>query len=71
MFDPESLILTGGIGYHQYDRILRMMRRVLQQTVPEEILKQIVFRKGVLGNDGVLIGAVSYVQGKEIMCMSS
>jgi len=71
MFDPESVILTGGIGYHQYDRILRMMRPVLQQTVPEEILKQIVFRKGVLGKDGVLIGAVSYVQGKVIMCMSS
>jgi len=71
LFDPESVILTGGIGYHQYDRITRLMRPVLQRTVPEEILKQIVFRKAVLGKDGVLIGAVSYVQRKVIMSKST
>jgi predicted NBD/HSP70 family sugar kinase len=67
MFDPEHVIVTGGIGYHQYDRIIALMIPTLEQTVPEEILRNVTFRKGILGKDGVLIGAISYVQRKALM----
>jgi predicted NBD/HSP70 family sugar kinase len=67
MFDPEHVILTGGIGYHQYERIIALMMPTLEQTVPEEILRNVTFCKGILGKDGVLIGAISYVQRKALM----
>jgi len=71
LLDPESVILTGGIGFHQYDRLIRMMWPALQRTVPEEMLDQIVFRKGALGKDGVLVGAVSYVHENVIVSTTS
>ena len=44
---------------------------VYKRQVAEEMVDQIVFRKGALGKDGVLVGAVSYVHENVIVSTTS
>jgi len=67
LLDPDVVVITGGIGYNQYDRILGLIMPVLKRTVPDEILERVTFKRGELGEMGVSLGAVCNVQRKVFM----
>jgi len=67
LLDPDVVVITGGIGYNQYDRILSLIMPVLKRTVPGEILERVTFKRGELGELGVSLGAVCNVQRKVFM----
>ncbi|SSC14084.1 ROK family protein [Mesotoga infera] len=67
LLDPDVVVITGGIGYNQYDRILSLIMPVLKRTVPGEILERVTFKRGELGEMGVSLGAVCNVQRKVFM----
>ena len=67
LLDPDVVVITGGIGYNQYDRILSLIMPVLKRTVPDEILERVTFKRGELGEMGVSLGAVCNVQRKVFM----
>lgn len=67
LLDPDVVVITGGIGYNQYEKIISLIVPVLKKTVPLEILERVVFKRGELGELGVAIGAVCNVQRKVFM----
>ena len=67
LLDPDVVVITGGIGYNQYDRIVSLIMPVLKRTVPPEILERVTFKRGELGELGVSLGAVCNVQRKVFM----
>lgn len=67
LLDPEIVVITGGIGYNRYDLIINSIFNTLKKTVPEEILSEISFERGKLGDLGVALGAVSLVHDNVFM----
>ncbi|HBT38936.1 MAG: ROK family protein [Thermotoga sp. 50_1627] len=62
LLDPDVVVLSGGIGYNQYDKILKKIEPIVSKTVPAEILEHVQFKKAELAEFGIVIGAVCYVQ---------
>lgn len=64
LLDPDAVILSGGIGYNQYEKIMDRIIPIISKLVPSEILEHVQFKKSELGEFGVVIGAVYLVQQK-------
>jgi len=62
LLDPDVVVLSGGIGYNQYDKILAKIDPIVSKTVPAEILEHVQFKRAELAELGVVMGAVCYVQ---------
>ncbi|WP_448524052.1 ROK family transcriptional regulator [Pseudothermotoga sp.] len=62
LLDPDVVVLSGGIGYNQYDKILAKVEPIVSKTVPPEILEHVHFKRAELAEFGVVMGAVCYVQ---------
>jgi len=62
LLDPEVVVITGGIGFNQYDKIIEKIMPVFEKTVPAEIFQSISFKKSELGDMGVIVGANYLVQ---------
>lgn len=69
LLDPQMIILTGGVGYNQYDMILRYLMPFLEVIVPPEILRNISFSRGELGDLGVSVGGVSLIHDNYFLKM--
>lgn len=65
LLDPELVVIGGGIGYNQYERIVKRLLPVVEKVVPNEILERVEFKKAALADLGVCLGAVYLVQ-KEV-----
>jgi len=57
LFDPEVVVLLGGIGLGQVDRILPRVKEVIRHITPPGSRDQVAIVAGELGDDAVLIGA--------------
>ncbi len=66
LFGLEVIIIKGGIGYNQFEKIMEYMLPVIEDVVPSEILCDVDFKKGVFGRFGVAIGGLFYVE-KEVL----
>lgn len=64
LLDPELVVIGGGIGYNQYERIIKRLLPVVESVVPNEILEHVEFKKAALADLGVCLGAVYLVQKK-------
>lgn len=64
LLDPDAVILSGGIGYNQYEKIVERIIPIISKLVPSEILEHVQFKKSELGEFGVVLGAVYLVQQK-------
>jgi len=64
LLDPELVVIGGGIGYNQYERITKRLLPVVERVVPNEILEHVEFKKAALADLGVCLGAVYLVQKK-------
>lgn len=62
LLDPDAVILSGGIGYNQYEKIVEKIKPIVSRIVPPEILEHVRFMKSELGELGVVLGAVYFVQ---------
>ena len=62
LIDPDVVVLSGGIGYNQYEKILARIEPVISRAVPAEILEHVQFKRAELAELGVVMGAVCYVQ---------
>lgn len=62
LLNPEVVIVKGGIGYNQYDRIMAYMLPVIKKIVFPEILEGVRFERGKIKEFGVAIGALFFVQ---------
>ena len=61
LLDPDVVIMKGGIGYHQFDKIAPIMESILEQIVPKDILEDVVIKRGEIEEYGVAIGGALYV----------
>ncbi len=66
ILNPEVIIIKGGIGYNQYEKIMKYMTPIIEEIVPSEILKDVTFKRGMFKEFGVAIGAIFLAQ-KEIL----
>lgn len=64
LLDPDVVVIAGGIGYNQYERIIAAVLPFVEKVVPPELLSKVSFSKAELGELGVAIGAVCLVQRK-------
>ena len=62
LLNPEVVIIKGGIGYNQYDRIMTYMLPIIKKIVFPDILEGVRFEKGKIKEFGVAIGALFFVQ---------
>ncbi|AKI97590.1 ROK family transcriptional regulator [Kosmotoga pacifica] len=62
LFDPDVIVITGGIGHNQYELLMSLMRPTIEKVVPREIFDRVTFKKSLLGELGVILGAVYYGQ---------
>ncbi len=62
LLDLDAVVISGGIGINQYEKILNVIWPVVQHLVPEEILRDVVFKRAMLGDFGVVMGACYWVQ---------
>jgi len=61
LLNPEIVIIKGGIGYNQYEKIMAYTVPILEKVVPPEIFEDVSFRKGKLERFGVALGGVFLV----------
>ncbi|AIY87860.1 MULTISPECIES: ROK family transcriptional regulator [Thermotoga] len=61
LFDPDVVIIKGGIGLHQFEKISAVVRSVVSKIVPEDILRDVEIRKGEIEEYGVAIGGALFV----------
>jgi hypothetical protein len=61
ILDPDVVIIKGGIGFHQFDRIAPIVKSIVERTVPKDILEDIVIKRGEIEEYGVAIGGALYV----------
>lgn len=66
LLNPEVIIIKGGIGYNQFDRIMKFMMPIIKNIVPDGILDKIDFKRGEFNRFGVAIGGVFLVE-KEVL----
>lgn len=64
LLDPDAVVLSGGIGYNQYEKIVEKIKPIVSRIVPPEILEHVRFMKSELGELGVVLGAVYFVQSE-------
>lgn len=57
LLDPEVVVLLGGIGLGQVDRILPRVQEVIRRITPPGSRDEVAIVAGELGDDAVLIGA--------------
>ena len=62
ILNPEAVILKGGIGYNQYDKIMSYMMPLIKEIIPIEILENTQFKKGKIKEFGVAVGALFFTQ---------
>lgn len=62
LLNPEIVVIGGGIGYNQYEKIIKRILPVLETVTPKEILDGVYFTKASLGDLGVCLGAIYMVQ---------
>ncbi|PLV59141.1 ROK family transcriptional regulator [Thermotoga sp. KOL6] len=61
LVDPDVVIIKGGIGFHQFEKIEPIIKSVLENTVPKDILEDVVIKKGEIEEYGVAIGGALFV----------
>jgi len=62
LLDPQIVVIGGGIGCNQYEKIVQKIVPILEEVTPKEILEHLSFKKAALGDLGVALGAVYMVQ---------
>lgn len=62
LLNPEVVVIGGGIGYNQYEKIIKRILPVLETVTPKEILDGVYFTKASLADLGVCLGAIYMVQ---------
>jgi len=62
LLDPDVVVIAGGIGYNQYERIIASVLPIVERVVPPELLSKVTFAKAELGELGVAVGAACWVQ---------
>jgi len=62
LLDPDVVVIAGGIGYNQYERIITSVLSVVKKVIPPELLSKVTFARAELGELGVAIGAACWVQ---------
>ncbi len=62
ILNPEIVILKGGIGYAQYEKIMSLVNPLLERVLPYEIIEDVKFAKGRFKEFGVAIGGVFFAQ---------
>ncbi|OAA31656.1 hypothetical protein AT15_06165 [Kosmotoga arenicorallina S304] len=62
LFDPDVIVITGGIGYNQYETLIELILPTIRKIVPEEIYQRVTFKRALLGELGVVLGAVYHGQ---------
>lgn len=62
LLNPEVVVIGGGIGYNQYERIIKKILPLLEDVTPKEILEGLSFTKASLADLGVCLGAIYMVQ---------
>lgn len=58
LLNPDVIIIKGGIGLNQFERIVPVIKRVLNDVVPKDLLEDVNLKKGEIVESGVSIGGV-------------
>jgi len=58
LLNPDVIIIKGGIGLNQYEKIAPMIISILQDVVPRDLLEDVNLKKGEIIESGVSIGGV-------------
>jgi len=67
LLDPDVVVIAGGIGYNQYERMINYVLPIIKKTVLPELLSKVDFIRAELGEFGVAIGAAGWVQRKSFV----
>lgn len=67
LFDPDVIVITGGIGYNQYETLIELILPTIRRIVPEEIYQRVTFKRALLGELGVVLGAVYHGQNEILL----
>ncbi len=62
LLDLDAVVISGGIGANQYEKIMKVIMPVINRLVPKEILENVVFKCTKLGDLGAILGACYWVQ---------
>ncbi len=67
MLDPYKVLIAGGIGYNQYERLHPILDSVLKAVLPESMYRKDLLGKASLDPYGVIIGGAYLVQQELLM----
>ncbi|CCU84200.1 MULTISPECIES: ROK family transcriptional regulator [Mesotoga] len=66
LLDPARLLIGGGIGFNQYDRIFPIINDTLRRVLPEELYRSDLLARASLEPYSVVIGGAYFAQ-KELL----
>jgi len=66
LLDPARLLIGGGIGFNQYDRIFPIIDSTLRKVLPEELYRPDLLVRAALEPYSVVIGGAYFAQ-KELL----
>jgi len=66
LLDPAKLLIGGGIGFNQYDRIFPIIDDTLKRVLPAELYRPDLLSRAVLEPYSVVIGGAYFAQ-KELL----
>lgn len=67
MLDPYKVLIAGGIGYNQYERLHPILDSVLKTVLPKSMYREALLEKAALEPYGVIIGGAYHIQNKLLM----
>lgn len=71
LLDPEKIILAGGIGYNQYEKIYPIVDEVLSNVLPKSLYRKELLGKALLEPYCVVIGGAYLVQKRFLLGSST
>ncbi len=66
LLDPAKIIIGGGIGFNQYERIFPIINETLKKALPKAIYRPDILDKAALEPYSVVIGGAYFAQ-KELL----
>ncbi len=67
ILNPEIIVITGGVGYNQFEYINKYTIPTVKEILPTELSNNVIFAKSNFPDKGVIIGASYLVQKKTFL----
>ncbi|TYB85426.1 MAG: ROK family protein [Kosmotoga sp.] len=67
ILNPEIIVITGGVGYNQFEYIEKYTVPTVNKILPKELSNNVIFAKSKFPDEGVLIGAGYLIQKKTFL----